>query len=70
MDDVSVAITCPVTAAGKRPLSGHSTAEYIRSQQRGMSEEGSISPMYVCEHCDKMYTKARDLEIHRSYCTA
>ena len=24
---------------------------------------------YTCENCDKMYSKAKDLEIHMSYCT-
>lgn len=24
---------------------------------------------FICENCDKMYTKQRDLEIHKSYCT-
>ncbi|KAJ8312416.1 hypothetical protein KUTeg_009789 [Tegillarca granosa] len=25
--------------------------------------------MYSCNNCDKMYSKLRDLEIHKSYCT-
>ena len=25
---------------------------------------------YTCENCDKMYSKAKDLEIHMSYCTS
>ena len=24
---------------------------------------------FMCENCDKMYTRARDLDIHMSYCT-
>ena len=24
---------------------------------------------FMCEKCDKMYTRARDLDIHMSYCT-
>ncbi|KAK7087404.1 coiled-coil domain-containing protein 157-like isoform X2 [Littorina saxatilis] len=54
---------------GRRPASGQSATE-SNSQHGGGGYNDHTTPMFVCENCDKMYTKARDLEIHRSYCTA
>ncbi|XP_046578937.1 coiled-coil domain-containing protein 157-like [Haliotis rubra] len=38
--------------------------------QSGADNSGYSPPdMFVCADCDKMYSKQRDLEIHKSYCT-
>lgn len=55
---------------GKRPPSGSSSQPPlgVGLGRRGSGDEGE-RPTYVCDNCDKMYTKARDLDIHKSYCT-
>ncbi|KAK7474482.1 hypothetical protein BaRGS_00034304 [Batillaria attramentaria] len=58
--------------AGKqsRPSSSKNTqGVYGGSATRRGSAEEDAYPTYVCNNCDKMYTKARDLDIHKSYCT-
>ncbi|XP_071110838.1 coiled-coil domain-containing protein 157-like [Haliotis cracherodii] len=53
-----------VGAAVRPPPSGKARS------QSGTDNSGYIRPdMFVCADCDKMYSKQRDLEIHKSYCT-
>nr|KAG5690163.1 hypothetical protein BaRGS_013620 [Batillaria attramentaria] len=53
-----------------RPSSSKNTqGVYGGSATRRGSAEEDAYPTYVCNNCDKMYTKARDLDIHKSYCT-
>lgn len=51
-------------AAVRPPPSGKARS------QSGTDNSGYVRPdMFVCAECDKMYSKQRDLEIHKSYCT-
>ncbi|XP_076452425.1 uncharacterized protein LOC143288046 [Babylonia areolata] len=68
--NTGLAGTAGVGGGGRRPPSAHSVGSAGAQQRRGSGQDDTTTPMYVCEHCDKMYTKPRDLEIHRSYCTA
>ncbi|KAK6192725.1 hypothetical protein SNE40_004149 [Patella caerulea] len=55
------------SAGTGRPPSG----KVSNSSNHGNKTDNSdYSPtMFVCNQCDKMYDRERDLEIHRSYCT-
>ncbi len=50
--------------AAARPSSG-------KAQSQSGADNSGYTPqdMFVCAQCDKMYSKQRDLEIHKSYCT-
>ncbi|KAL5016109.1 hypothetical protein ScPMuIL_005698 [Solemya velum] len=47
-----------------RPHTGKMKPDSARSRDTYEKEE-----TYICPRCDKMYTRARDLEIHKSYCS-
>ncbi|KAL3857715.1 hypothetical protein ACJMK2_012357 [Sinanodonta woodiana] len=55
----------PPNSTVSKPPTGKSPVNVPRADA-----EYSPSDMFVCDRCDKMYSRARDLEIHKSYCTS
>ncbi|XP_066303806.1 coiled-coil domain-containing protein 157-like isoform X2 [Branchiostoma lanceolatum] len=56
---------------GRRPGSGgkgHKSETRNRPVSRESPHDYHRMDTYVCEACDKMYTSAKELEIHKSYC--
>ncbi|XP_035691862.1 coiled-coil domain-containing protein 157-like isoform X2 [Branchiostoma floridae] len=58
-------------AKGRRPGSGgkgHKSETSKRPVSRESPHDYHRMDTFVCEACDKMYTSAKELEIHKSYC--
>ena len=52
-----------------KPTPNIPTANPDYSSHPTADPEYSRQDNFMCEKCDKMYTRVRDLEIHMSYCT-
>ncbi|XP_060064731.1 coiled-coil domain-containing protein 157-like [Ylistrum balloti] len=52
-----------------RPPSGKISKATREITTAGSDTDYTKKDMFSCEKCDKMYSRMRDLEIHKSYCT-